>query len=99
MPDVERMDIDMMDVAIAAASKSQQRERMLYGAIVAGVLWSFFYTAVSLMIMYGVARDSSETCEQFAASRENVRALILTSEHPDVSPEMLDEIIPPIVCD
>lgn len=93
------MDIDMMDVAIAAAGKAHARERMLYGAIVAGVLWSFFYTAVSLLIMYGVAKDSSETCEQFASTREDVRALILTSDHPDVSPEMLDEIIPPITCD
>jgi hypothetical protein len=89
----------MVEVAQAAAAQTLKRERMLYGAIVAGVLWSFFYTAVSLLIMYGVARDSSETCEQFAASRDNVRALILTSDHPDVSPALIDELIPQITCD
>lgn len=98
MPDTEVTE-QMIEVAQTAAAQTLKRERMLYGAIVAGVLWSFFYTAVSLLIMYGVARDSNETCAQFAASRENIRALILTSEHPDVSPEMLNEILPPIVCD
>lgn len=89
------------DAAILLAVKAQKRERQLYAAIVLGVIWSFTYTAISLLIMYGVASQTNVSCEQFADSREDVRALILSSPQFQgaITAETLDEILPPVSCD
>ena len=74
---------------------------MLYGAIVLGIMWSFTYTAISLLIMWGVAAQSSVSCERFAESRHEVRAVLLTGEvgGGQIDLEMLDQILPEIECD
>lgn len=67
--------------------------------IVAGIIWSFIYTAISLFIMFGMSTQTHETCEQFAESREAVRALILTDPDFDtIRVNELAEILPPIEC-
>lgn len=67
--------------------------------IVAGIVWSFIYTAISLFIMFGMSSQTHETCEQFAESRESIRALILTDPDFDsIKVDELNEILPPIEC-
>jgi hypothetical protein len=93
---------ELLDAAAESVRESRKRERMLYAAILIGVIWSFTYTAISLLIMYGVASQSSITCDQFAESRDEVRAVLLTGDdvtgvHIDI--ETLDEILPRIECD
>lgn len=93
---------ELLDAAAESVREVKKRERMLYGAILLGVVWSFTYTAISLLIMWGVASQSSITCEQFSESRDEVRAVLLTGDdvtgvHIDI--ETLDEILPRIECD
>jgi hypothetical protein len=67
--------------------------------IVAGIVWSFVYTAISLFIMFGMSTQTHETCEQFSASREAVRALILSDPDFDtMTVYELSEVLPPIEC-
>lgn len=86
--------------AESAAAQVRKRERMLYGAIIVGALWSFTYTAISLLIMWGVATQSNVTCEQFQQSRDEVRAVLLTGDVGGVQIDIdtLDEILPRIEC-
>jgi hypothetical protein len=77
----------------------KQSTRRTNSLILLGVIWSFIYTAVSLFIMFGMSTQTHETCEQFSASREAVRALILTD--PDFDSIKVDElnvVLPPIEC-
>ena len=92
---------ELLDAAAESVREVKKRERMLYGAIIVGVLWSFTYTAISLLIMYGVASQSSISCEQFSQSRDEVRAVLLTGDvgGVQIDIETLDEILPRIECD
>ena len=77
----------------------KQSARRTNSLIIVGVIWSFIYTAVSLFIMFGMSTQTHETCEQFAESREAVRALIITDpDFNDISTEKLSEVLPPIEC-
>lgn len=89
-----------LDQTIAEVVRiSRQRERRANYTVLAGVIWSFTYTAISLLIMYGVARDSNDVCLQYASSRETVRALILTNPTFDAEQrELLNNVLPPIQC-
>lgn len=90
-----------LDETIAEVVRiSRKREQRANWTIVAGVIWSFTYTAISLLIMWGVSSSANQTCEQFAESRNAVRALILSNpNHPQDLIESIDELLPPIVCD
>ena len=92
---------ELLDAAAESVREVKKRERMLYGAIIVGILWSFTYTAISLLIMYGVASQSAISCEQFSQSRDEVRAVLLTGDDGGVQIdiETLDEILPRIECD
>ena len=92
---------ELLDAAAESVRELKKRERMLYGAIIVGVLWSFTYTAISLLIMYGVASQSSISCVQFSQSRDEVRAVLLTDDvgGVQIDIETLDEILPRIECD
>lgn len=92
---------ELLDAAAESVREVKKRERMLYGAIVIGILWSFTYTAISLLIMYGVASQSAISCEQFSQSRDEVRAVLLTGDVGGVQIDIdtLDEILPRIKCD
>ena len=95
------LESDLIDAAAESVREVKKRERMLYGAIIVGILWSFTYTAISLLIMYGVASQSAISCEQFSQSRDEVRAVILTGDvgGVQIDIETLDEILPRIECD
>ena len=92
---------ELLDAAAESVRELKKRERMLYGAIIVGVLWSFTYTVISLLVMYGVASQSSISCEQFSQSRDEVRAVLLTGDvgGVQIDIETLDEILPRIECD
>ena len=76
--------------------KKAQRTTMI---IVAGIVWSFIYTGISLFIMFGMTTQTHETCEQFAESRETVRALILSDPDFDsIDADKVSEVLPPIEC-
>lgn len=67
--------------------------------ILVGIIWSFVYTAISLVIMFGMSTQTHETCEQFSESREAVRALIVTDPDFDsIKVDELNTILPPIEC-
>lgn len=90
-----------LDENVAEVVKiSREREKRANWTIAAGVIWSFTYTAISLLIMYGVASQSDATCQQLQQSREAVRALIITNPAYDAGDlEIVDALLPPIVCD
>lgn len=92
---------ELLDAAAESVREVKKRERMLYGAIIVGILWSFTYTAISLLIMYGVASQSAISCEQFSQSRDEFRAFLLTGDvgGVQIDIETLDEILPRIECD
>lgn len=98
---ITQFEPELLDAAAESVREVKKRERMLYGAIVIGIVWSFTYTAISLLIMYGVASQSSISCEQFSQSRDEVRAVLLTGDVGDVKIDIdtLDEILPRIECD
>jgi len=78
---------------------SRAREKRAMAVVIAGIIWSFTYTAISLLIMWGVAEQSSTNCDQLAQSREAVRALIITNPAYDSEDlDLLDALLPPIVC-
>ena len=83
----------------AQAEVVKRRANRTRAVIVAGIVWSFIYTAISLFIMFGMSTQTHETCEQFAESREAVRALILTDPDFDtLKVDELSEVLPPIQC-
>lgn len=90
-----------LDVNVAEVVRiSRNREKRATAFVVAGIVWSFTYTAISLLIMFGVATQTSTTCEQLSDSREAVRALIITNPAYDAGDiDLLDTLLPPIVCD
>ena len=77
----------------------RKRARKATALIVAGIIWSFLYTAISLFVMFGMSSQTHETCEQFAESRETVRALILTDpDFDEIDTDKVSEVLPPIEC-
>lgn len=61
------------------------RARRLYWAVVAGVVWSLFYTAVSLFLMNDLATQVENECVVRQAVRTEVREVLL--EAPFLSDE------------
>ena len=76
----------------------KRRARRATALIVAGIVWSFLYTAISLFVIFNMSTQT-ETCEQFADSREAIRALILSDpDFDDIKVDEVSEIMPPIEC-
>lgn len=90
-----------LDMAVEQAVVSQKkRERRVVWLIAAGIIWSFIYTAIGLLVMLQMSGQADQTCQQFSDSREMVRALILSD--PDFNKatvDMVSDAMPPIVCD
>lgn len=81
------------------ASLLRKRARRATALIVAGIVWSFLYTAISLFVIFNMTTQTHETCEQFAESREAIRALILTDpDFDDIEVDKVSELLPPIEC-
>lgn len=77
----------------------KKRARRARAIIIAGIVWSFVYTATSIFVMANMSTQTHETCEQFAESRAAIRALILSDpDFNDIEVDKVAELLPPIEC-
>lgn len=91
------------DAAVEAAVRANRQRKHMRWAIVAGIVWSFVYTAISLIIMIGVVSEMSDavdkaqtSCQNLADSREIIRTVLINS---DIATEaVLFTELPPIEC-
>ena len=77
---------------------ANKRTNRLKAWVIAGVIWSFIYAAITLSIMVSVIHQTNGVCRSLQESRETVREILVSVPELDFSQDELIAALPPVEC-